>query len=102
MITTATPATELFVRPDLFAPPILRFVADSALAGCTTVETHPNGWARIAPRWPVAGFSSGEQVLWRLLGSLIEGDLHAAFDRLSTVNLRALCEVVDFMKEQVA
>ena len=102
-MTAATEADEaVYVRPDLLAPVVLRFVESSALSGCTTVEQHPNGWTRVAPRWPVAGWSTGEKLLWRLLTSLVGGDLHEAFDRLDAPSLRAVCDVLAFMREQVA
>lgn len=90
-MTTATGTADIFIRPDALHPGILRFIQTSALADLTTVEQHPNGWARVAPNFPVAAWSDGEQTLWGILGSLVEGDLHRAFDRLDGRNLTALC-----------
>ena len=75
---------------------LVAFVAASALAGCTTVV--PDGHAAsVTARWPVAGFSRGEQLLWRLLDSLATGDLADAFDRLDAHSLAALIGTVQGM-----
>lgn len=100
-MTTATDEA-VTIRPDLLAPALLRFVRDSCLSNCTKTEQHPNGWAVVSPLWPPAGFSTGEKIAWGILGALVSGDLHDAFDRFDTGSLRALAAVFAFMGEAVA
>lgn len=81
--------TETITIPtDRLQDGVLEFIGASPLAGCTEYTT--GDAVTIRPLWPVDGFSSGEQAAWRVLCSLIDGDLRRLVERSDAETVAAL------------
>lgn len=71
---------------------LLTYVQTTALASCTVLDHADDGSVAVIRRWP--DLSSGEELLWRLLVAMIDGDLAEALYRLDDQNLTALVTTV--------
>jgi hypothetical protein len=73
---------------------LIEFARHSALRYCTSFALNSDGTLEVVADRPIGTFSSSEAVLWRLLVSMVSGDLAAAFDRCDDLNLRLLIAAV--------
>lgn len=76
--TSSTETAPVLVSPGQLAA-TLELRAGTALAGCTTLDSDPEGRVLVARKW--SSLSSGEELLWRCLDWLNGGsDLPAWAD----------------------
>lgn len=82
-------SAQIQVPQDRWTEPLLRFVAASPLAGCTTVGF--DGGARVVRTdRNILTLSTSEKHLWDLLASLTSGDLRALLNHADLGTLGAL------------
>lgn len=89
----------VLIPPSGDQPALLAYVASTALAGCTVLEHTDDGSVAVIRRWP--NLSTGEELLWRLLVAMIDGDLAEALYRLDDRNLAALVQAVADLAQPV-
>ena len=82
---------------------IRRFVEQSALAHCTTMNTEEriDGALAVTTSWPVVGFSTGEQEAWVTLRSLVNGELRGLLLKSGVDTIWALVACLALVAEEV-
>lgn len=102
--------SRIYIPDDRLAPAVLQFVRKSALVACTTghgadddseTDVRGNGTIAITTNLPVTVLSRGEQIAWRLLRSLAEGELRNALENLDGDNVGALVDCLVILRSEV-